>query len=74
MLAARARGLGTAWTNVDPFHQRDANEVLGIAHPEVTQAALIPVAFTIGDEFTPGARLPLETFVSWQSCDGGASG
>jgi hypothetical protein len=29
------------------------------------QAALIPVAHTIGTEFKPGMRAPLDTFVHW---------
>ena len=45
MLAARARSLGTAWTTLHLFYERDAAEVLGIPYDEVTQTALIPVAF-----------------------------
>jgi nitroreductase len=63
MLAARARGLGTAWTTIHLFYERDAGEVPGISYAAVTQVALIPGAYTVGDEFTPGARLPLDTFV-----------
>ncbi len=74
MLAARARGLGTAWTTLHLFYERDAAEVLGIPYDEVTQTALIPLAYTIGDEFKPGARLPLETFVRWDGWDGAAPG
>jgi nitroreductase len=74
MLAARARGLGTAWTTLHLFYERDAAEVLGIPYDEVTQTALIPLAYTIGGEFKPGARLPLETFVHWNGWDGPAPG
>jgi nitroreductase len=70
MLAARSRGLGTAWTTLHLFYERDAADLLGIPYAEVTQAALIPVAFTLGDEFKPGARLPLDTFVSWNGWEG----
>jgi nitroreductase len=66
MLAARARGLGTAWTTIHLFYEREAAEILGIPYDEVMQAALIPLAYTIGDEFKPGARLPLDTFVHWE--------
>ena len=65
MLAARARGLGTAWTTIHLFYERDAADVLGIPYDEVMQAALIPLAYTIGGEFKPGVRLPLDTFVHW---------
>jgi len=46
---------------------------LDIAHQELTHAALIPVAFTIGDAIAPGARLPLATCVRWNSRDGVAA-
>ena len=29
------------------------------------QAALIPVAYTVGTDFKPAARHPLETMVHW---------
>jgi nitroreductase len=65
MLAARARGLGTCWTTLHLAHEQEAAEVLGIPYAEVMQAALIPVACTIGDEFKPGPRRLLETIVHW---------
>lgn len=67
MLAARAGGLGSAWTAVHLFERRDAAEGSDIAHQELTHAALIQVTFTIGDAFTPGARLPPATCVRWNS-------
>jgi nitroreductase len=65
MLAARARGLGTVWTTYHLRHEREAAELLGIPHERVMQAALIPVAYTIGTSFRPAARRPLETMVHW---------
>ena len=65
MLAARARGLGTAWTTFHLFYEREAAELLGIPYEEVMQAALIPVAYTIGTDFKPGRRAPLESIVHW---------
>jgi hypothetical protein len=70
MLAARAGGMGRAWTAIHRFERRDAAEGLDIAHQELTHAAAILVAFTIGDAFTPGARLPMATCVRWNSRDG----
>jgi nitroreductase len=67
MLAARARGLGTAWTTLHLAHERDAAAVLGIPYEQVTQAALIPVAHTIGTEFRPGPRSPQAAHVHWDS-------
>lgn len=65
MLAARARGLGTCWTTLHLPHERTVADLLGIPYDEVMQAALIPVAHTIGDDFRPGPRRPLETMVHW---------
>lgn len=66
MLAARARGLGTAWTTIHLFHEREAAEVLGIPYDVVTQVALIPLAHTIGVDFAPGPRRPLDEVVRWE--------
>ncbi len=66
MLAARARGLGSVWTSLHLFFEEEAAEVLGIPYEEVTQAALLPVAHTIGTDFKPGARKPIDTFVAWE--------
>jgi nitroreductase len=65
MLAARSRGLGTVWTTFHLAHEQEAAELLGIPYDEVMQAALIPVAHTIGTAFKPGVRAPLEAFVHW---------
>jgi nitroreductase len=65
MLAARARGLGTVWTTIHLAHEREAAEVLGIPYEDVTQAALIPLAYTIGTEFKLAPRDPLETMLHW---------
>jgi nitroreductase len=70
MLAARARGLGSAWTTIHLFHEREAAEVLGIPFDEYMQVALIPVAHTLGTDFRPGARKPLEEFVHWERWGG----
>jgi nitroreductase len=65
MLAARSRGLGTVWTTFHLEYEQEAAELLGIPYEEVMQAALIPVAHTIGTDFRPGVRAPLDTFVHW---------
>jgi len=67
MLAARARGLGTVWTTFHLMHEREAAEILGIPYDEVTQVALIPVAYTVGTDFKPGKRKPLDTMVHWDT-------
>lgn len=65
MLAARARGLGTVWTTLHLPHEREVADVLGIPYNEFMQAALIPVAYTLGTDFKPGARLPMDKTVHW---------
>jgi nitroreductase len=65
MLAARARGLGTAWTSLHLEYEREAAEVLGIPYERVMQVALIPVAYTIGTDFKPGPRIPTGERVHW---------
>jgi nitroreductase len=64
-LAARSRGLGTCWTTFHLAHEREAAELLGIPYDDVMQAALIPVAYTIGTEFKPAVRAPLDSMVHW---------
>lgn len=59
MLAARARCLGTAWTTLHLMYEKEIAELLGIPDG-VVQAALIPTAFSIGTEFSPAPRQPLE--------------
>ncbi len=65
MLAARSRGLGTVWTTFHLAFEREAAELLGIPYERVMQAALIPVAYSVGTEFKPGRRAPLETMAHW---------
>jgi nitroreductase len=65
MLAARARGLGTAWTSLHLEYEQEAAEILGIPYERVTQVALIPVAYTIGTEFKSGPRIPKGQLVHW---------
>jgi nitroreductase len=65
MLAARARGLGTAWTSLHLEYEQEAAGILGIPFDRVTQVALIPVAHTIGAEFKPGKRISTDERVHW---------
>jgi nitroreductase len=65
-LAARSRGLGTCWTTFHLAHEREAAELLGIPYDDVMQAALIPVAYTIGTEFKPAMRPAPDTVIDWR--------
>ena len=69
MLAARSRGLGSAWTTLHLIHEKEAAELLGIpAH--VTQTALLPVAWFTGASFKPAKRLPASTCTHWDAWGG----
>jgi nitroreductase len=65
MLAARSRGLGTAWTSLHLAYEREAADVLGIPYEQVMQVAMIPVAYTIGTNFRPAARKPSAEHIHW---------
>jgi nitroreductase len=65
MLAARARGLGTAWTTLHLVYEREVAEILGIPYERFTQAGLTPVAYFTGTDFKPAARIPLEGITHW---------
>ncbi|HSG89435.1 MAG TPA: nitroreductase family protein [Pseudomonadales bacterium] len=63
MLAGRERGLGTCWTTLHLPHERETAALLGIPYESVTQAALIPIAYTIGTDFKTGPRKPMDGVV-----------
>jgi nitroreductase len=65
MLAARARGLGTAYTTLHLSYEREAAEVLGVPFDHYTQAGMTPVAFHTGETFKPAPRLPVESVMHW---------
>lgn len=66
LLALRSRGLGSVWTTMHLAKEKEVAELLGI--PETaTQAALFPVAYTIGTDFRPAARPPAESITYWDS-------
>ncbi|MEE1794326.1 nitroreductase family protein [Streptomyces sp. BE308] len=67
MLAARSRGLGTAWTTPHLHYEREAAELLGVPYETVLQTALIPVAHTIGTDFRPGPRVDADEIAHWDS-------
>jgi nitroreductase len=59
-LAARARGLGSAWTTLHLTYEKEISELLGIP-PDVRQGVLLPTAYYTGDTFKPAPREPLDT-------------
>jgi nitroreductase len=66
MLAARARGLGSAWTTLHLIFEQDAAKLLGIP-AEVTQTALLPVAFFKGTDFKPAVRKDPHLVMHWDA-------
>lgn len=66
MLAARARGLGSAWTTIHLFAEKKVAKLLGIP-AEFTQAVLLPVAYFTGDDFKPAKRLAVGEVTYWES-------
>jgi nitroreductase len=66
MLAARNRGLGTCLTTMHLILEQEAADVLGIPYQEIMQVGLIPIAYTVGTDFKPAKRQPLETVMHWE--------
>jgi nitroreductase len=60
MLAARARGLGTAWTTLHLRYEKEISDLVGMP-ADVRQGALIPTAYYTGDTFMPAPRQPLDS-------------
>lgn len=73
MLALRSRGLGSTLTTAHLRDERAAAETLGIPYDDVAQVALLPVAYTVGQRFSPALRRPAAEVTSlnqWGSrCD-----
>lgn len=64
MLALRSRGLGSAWTTLHLRYEKEVAQVLGIPD-NITQAALLPVAYFTGEDFKPADRLPAREVTYW---------
>ena len=64
MLAARARGLGSAGTTLHLMFEQDAAQILGV--PEtITQTALLPVEYFTGTDFKPAKRADERGRIDW---------
>jgi nitroreductase len=66
LLALRSRGLGSVWTTLHLAREAEAADVLGLPRT-ATQVALLPVAYTIGSDFTPAKRRPVEQVTYWDT-------
>ena len=63
-LALRSRQLGSCFTTLHLAHEAEARDLLGIPE-DVTQVALLPVAYTTGGDFSPASRPPVEDITYW---------
>ena len=66
MLAARARGVGSAWTTIHLFYEKEISALLGIPDT-VTQAVLFPVAYYKGTDFKPAKRVSPRQLTYWNA-------
>lgn len=64
-LALRSRGLGSTITCMHLPFERRVGQLLGIPSG-VTQVCMIPVAHTVGTEFSPAKRSPAASRTSWE--------
>lgn len=65
-LALRSRGLGSTFTTMHLKEEAEVAALLGIPD-EATQVCLIPVAYTLGEDFKPPPRQPVEDVTYWNS-------
>jgi nitroreductase len=65
MLALRTKGMGSAWTTLTLYREREMAALLGIPYDDVTQAGLFPVAYTIGIDFRPANRTASPSTIRW---------
>jgi nitroreductase len=64
MMALRARGLGSAWTTLHLMFEAEAARLLGVPD-NLTQCALLPVAYFTGEDFRRAPRLPASEVTHW---------
>lgn len=67
-LALRARGLGSCLTTLHLGSENEAARLLNIP-ANLTQVALLPVAWTIGTSFKRAARNPIDGISHWNQFD-----
>jgi len=65
-LAARVRGLGSCWTTFHLQHEAEVADILEIPD-DMTQVALLPVAYYTGDSFVPAKRRDARTITHLDS-------
>ena len=63
-LALRARGLGSCLTTLHLRYAKEVSALLNIPD-DMMQVALLPVAYTVGTDFKPAERPPIDSIVHW---------
>jgi nitroreductase len=63
-LALHSRGLGSVLTTAHQSDEAGMAKILGIPS-SWAQTALIPVAYTVGEQFSPSVRKPVEDVIVW---------
>ena len=48
-------------------NEKEVAELIGIPYDKWSQAGLFPIAYTIGTDFKPAKRLPVDQFVHWDT-------
>lgn len=66
MLALRSRGLGSTLTTSHLRYAREAADLLGIP-PDITQTALVPVAYLSGTTLRPARRVAARERTFWDA-------
>ena len=64
MLALRSKGMGSAWTTMHLYREREMADLLGIPDGQ-TQAGLFPIAYTLGTDFRPADRGASDARIFW---------
>lgn len=64
-LALRSRGLGSCWATVSTRREKEIADILGIPYEEYTQVGMFPIAYTIGTDFKPAWRKPVDEVLSY---------
>ena len=67
MLALRARGLGSSWTTLLLWKEREVAELVGIDYEHYTLAGMFPVAYTLGTDFKRAQRAPVTEVLHWNT-------
>lgn len=64
-LALRTKGMGSAWTTVHLWREREFAKLLGIPFDQYTQVGMFPIAYTIGLDFKVARRKPVDDVLCW---------